>query len=153
MNKETLKGYNRTTYTHEYIIGASDGSTVKAYFVRLDLDGLAFMFSDKPTNSKGTQVVKYRSTKAKREYLASHACKIINLGTPTDLENARRTRTNKQGKTYRENLGECFEWLLAEMFGVKQNDLSNLSHTEGGDLVIEGIAYQVKYERATIAVE
>jgi hypothetical protein len=41
---------------------------------------------------------------------------------------------------------------MSQVLGVEQNEVSNLSHSSGGDLVYEGVAYQVKYEASGIAV-
>ena len=143
--------YNQSA-THNYIFGAEQGGRVKAYMVKLDIEGFRFIFSDKPTVSKGSSVVKYRSTKAKREWLEQNATQVINLCTIDELKKACRTRVNRYGKEYTENCGECFEWLMACYFGVEQNEKANLKFTDGGDLCINGIPYQVKYERAGITV-
>lgn len=152
MNIERLRSVYAESYTHHYIMGADDGEKVRAYFVDLSLEELAFLFSDKPTQSKRAVIVKYRSTKPKREMLKAKATRIVEIGSSEQLKAKRRIRVNRKGKQYKENCGECFEWLLAELFGAEQNEKANLKHTDGGDLVIEGIAYQVKYERAGIAV-
>jgi hypothetical protein len=126
---------------------------VEVYLIELSADGLALIFSDKPTYSKGQAVVKYRHSKAKRDYLIANAIDSFTLCSVDELKASCRVRTNRKGETYVENCGECFEWRMAERFGVKQNEKPNLSHKDGGDLIINGIAYQVKYERAGIAVE
>ena len=138
--------------THWYIIGAEKGDTVRVYILEFTLQGMKLIFSDMPTTSKRQVVVKYRSTKAKRDWLEAHATEAFDLCSISALQEARRTRYNRKGEAYTENLGECFEWLIARRYGVKQNDAANLAFTAGGDLVINGVAYQVKYERAGIAV-
>lgn len=143
----------RTAYTHHYIIAVEWQGNVEAYLIQLDLDGLHVIFSDKPTYSKGQSVIKYRHSKAKRDYLINNAIDSFTLCTVEELKAKCRIRINRKGEQYTENCGECFEWQMAEWFNVKQNDKANLSYTDGGDLVINGIAYQVKYERAGIAVE
>jgi hypothetical protein len=42
--------------------------------------------------------------------------------------------------------------MLARRYGVKQNSAANLAYTMGGDIVINGVPFQIKYERAGIAV-
>ena len=143
----------QTAYTHWYIIGVEWQENVEVYLIELTANGLALIFSDKPTISKGQTVVKYRHSKTKRDYLIANAIDSFTLCTIDELKARCRTRTKKNGETYIENCGECFEWQMAERFGVKQNEKPNLSHKDGGDLIINGIAYQVKYERAGIAVE
>lgn len=143
----------QTAYTHYYIIGVEWQGNVEVYLIELSVDGLALIFSDKPTYSKGQAVVKYRHSKAKRDYLIANAIDSFTLCTIDELKARCRTKVKKNGESYVENCGECFEWQMAERFGVKQNDKANLSYRDGGDLVINGIHYQVKYERAGIAVE
>ena len=152
MTTEYLKAYFEQTATHNYILGVAKAGRVKAYFVTLDLDGYEIIFNEKPTTASRQTVIKYRSNKVKVAYLESKAVRVIDLMGEEELKNSRRTKINRKGKPYTENCGECFEWLLAEMFGGSQNEKSNLKHTEGGDLVIDGISYQVKYEKGAITV-
>lgn len=147
-----LEAFYNSTATHNYVFGVAYNGRVTAYFVSLDLDGYAVMFNEKPTTAKRQTVIKYRSTKAKREWLEAHASKVIDFISEEDLKASCRTKINRNGKPYIENCGDCLEWLLAKHFGVKQNEKSNLKHTDGGDLVIDGISYQVKYEKGGITV-
>ena len=152
LQQNMLQEFYNATATHYYIFGVAYRGRVKAYMVNLDVDGYAVMFNEKPTTASRQVVIKYRSTKAKREWLEAHATTSLDLMSIEDLKASCRTKTNRYGKTYTENCGECFEWLLAEHFGINQNAKSNLKHTDGGDLVIDGIAYQVKYEKGAITV-
>lgn len=146
-----LKRYYLTTSTHNYIIGAPVDGRVIAYLVQLDLDGLGIIFSDAPTYSKeGFPVKKYRISKKKAAYLNAHASAIIDLCSVEELESSRRILPNKNGGTYKEDRGECFEWLMSLRLGTVQNDKQNLSHKDGGDFVANGVSYQVKYQGATI---
>jgi hypothetical protein len=147
-----MKNHFETAATHNYIMGVEHNGKVTAYAVTLDFSGFCFLFSDKPTESKRATVVKYRSNKAKREYLASHATAVYEVCTIEELKSSCRVKTNRYGKTYTENCGECFEWLMAKLMGGRQNDKANLKYTDGGDITVNGIAYQVKYERAGITV-
>lgn len=148
----TVEKYYNSASTHYNIIGAARDGYVKAYLIKLDLDGYKTIFSDKPCQSKRQTVIKYRSSKTKVEYLTAHALQIIDLCTEQELKDKCRTFINKKGEERKENCGECFEWLMAQYFGVSQNEKSNLTYREGGDMVINGIPYQVKYEKSGIAV-
>lgn len=147
-----LEAFYNSTATHNYIFGVAYNGRVKAYLVSLDLNGYGVMFNEKPTTASRQTVIKYRSTKAKREWLEAHATASLDLMSIEELKASCRVKQNRHGKTYTENCGECFEWLLAEYFGTSQNEKSNLKHTDGGDLVINGIVYQVKYEKGAITV-
>ena len=148
-----LKKYYQTTATHNYILGAVTGGKIRVYFITLDLNGYRTIFNEKPTQAKRQMVIKYRSTKAKLKYLESHATKKVDLMGTSDLEKLKRQKVNKYGKPYTENCGECFEWQIAQRFGGVQNKYTALKHTDGGDLVIDGVAWQVKYEKGAIMVE
>jgi hypothetical protein len=147
-----LEAYYNATATHNYIFGVAYKGRVYTYFVSLDLDGYAVMFNEKPTTASRQTVIKYRSTATKRAWLESHATKVIDFISEENLKASCRTKINRHGKAYIENCGDCLEWLLAVYFGVNQNEKSNLKHTEGGDLVIDGVPYQVKYEKGAITV-
>lgn len=152
MKTEYLINYYEQTATHNYIFGVLSGGRVKAYFVTLDLEGYGIIFNEKPTTASRQIVVKYRSNKAKIAYFESIAEKVIDLMSEEELKASCRSKINRYGKTYTENCGECFEWLLGEMLNGKQNAKSNLKHSEGGDLEINGKQWQVKYEKGAITV-
>ena len=147
-----LKEYHRTTYTHNYVMGNAHNpeKMVYAYFMNLNLAELEMMFST-VTDSRGYEVVRYVSNKKKVAYMESHCTLKVALCTVEEFENSRRIRVNKKGVEYMENRGEYFEYLVAKKFNAIQNDKANLKHTEGGDMEINGIPYQVKYESAGIA--
>ena len=149
---DALTQFYNTTSCHNYILAVNKGGRVKAYFVTLDRAGYGVIFNEKPTMAKRQMVVKYRSTIAKIEYLEAHAEKVIDLMTIDELKAARRVKINRKGKPYTENCGECFEWLMAEYLGARQNDKANLKHTEGGDIAVSGRQWQVKYEKGAITV-
>lgn len=148
-----LENYLATAYTSHFIMGCDENGKVNAYLVELNIDSLCLLFSDKPTTAKRQTIIKYRSTRAKQNWLKKNAIYSFELCSTDELKASCRVKTNRKGEPYTENCGECFEWLLAKRFGIEQNEKANLSHKDGGDLVINGIAYQVKYERAGIAVE
>ena len=152
MTNNYVKNFYEKTFTHNYILGVAKGGRVKAYFVTLDLEGYGIIFNEKPTTAKRQTVIKYRSTVAKIAYLESKASRVIDLISEDELKNSRRTKINRQGKAYIENCGDCFEWLMAKMLKGEQNEKSNLKHTDGGDITINGEAWQVKYEKGAITV-
>jgi hypothetical protein len=50
------------------------------------------------------------------------------------------------------NKGEIFEKLVTENFGQEWTK-DNVPFTKGGDLTVNGIAYQIKFEKATFTNE
>lgn len=147
-----LKEYHETTYTHNYVMGNAHNkeNMVYAYFMALNLEELEMMFST-VTDSRGYEVVRYMSNKKKVAYMESHCTLKIALCDIETFEKSRRIKINRKGVEYMENRGEYFEYLVAQKFNAIQNEKSNLKHTDGGDVEINGIAYQVKYEGAGIA--
>jgi hypothetical protein len=147
----TTEYYNRTA-THNYVFGVARKGRVKAYFITLDREGYAIVFNEKPTEAKRQTVIKYRSTAQKVAYFESHAVKVVDLMSIEELKASCRHKVNRKGQTYTENCGECFEWLISEMCGGEQNAKANLKNTEGGDITVNGIQYQVKYEKGAITI-
>ena len=59
---------------------------------------------------------------------------------------------NEQVANSKYNKGEIFEKLVTEHFGqVWEKD--NVPFTEAGDIEVDGIAYQIKYQKATFCNE
>ena len=50
------------------------------------------------------------------------------------------------------NKGEIFEKLVTEWFGQTWTK-DNVPFTEDGDLTVDGVAYQIKFEQATFLTE
>ncbi len=50
------------------------------------------------------------------------------------------------------NFGELFEKLITEMNGQEWTK-DNVPFTEDGDLTVNGVAYQLKFEKATFITE
>ena len=150
-----IKQFYNTTATHNYIFGVLNNATkrVTVYFVNLDLDGYRVLFNEKPTTAQRQTVIKFRSSKAKVAYLNKRAKRIEDFMSEAELKASRRTKTNRYGKAYQENCGEALEHMIAVKFGGKENTVSNLKHSDGGDIEIDGIQYQVKYEKGAITIK
>ena len=50
------------------------------------------------------------------------------------------------------NRGEIFEKLVTEFYGQKW-EKDNVPFTDDGDLTVNGIAYQIKFQKATFTSE
>lgn len=148
--REYLKIYAKRAYTNNYIVGVARRGVVYAYFITLDGDGLARLFTEEDTNKDG-DTLRYRSTAKKVRYLEEHGTPY-RLSTLEDFEASREWYTAKNGKVKQRDRGYTFERLLAVRFGGTLATAENLKYTDGGDIVINGVAYQVKYERSGITV-
>ena len=149
---DLIQKFYQKTATHNYVFGVARNGRVTAYFVPLDLNGYYTVFNEKPTVAKRQTVIKYRSTQKKIAYFESVCVRKIDFISIEELKAKCRTKISREGKPYTENCGECFEWLLSVALNCEQNKKQNLKHMNGGDLIIDGIAYQVKYEKGAITV-
>ena len=59
---------------------------------------------------------------------------------------------NEQVANSKYNKGEIFERLVTEWYG-QEWEKDNVPFTDDGDLTVDGIAYQIKYEQATFITE
>lgn len=131
--------YNALSYTHQYIFGyqykgnvymALTDSSILPYILKLDRAsrgaGMALRFC--PTNDIKVALL------PKSELL----CSIKYFE-----EVVASTKYNK---------GEVFEKIVTEAYGQKWVK-DNVPFTEDGDLTVDDIAYQIKYEKATFTNE
>ena len=145
-----LYQYAKKAYTNKYIIGVAKRGTVYAYFITLDGNGLTKLFTEKDTNKDG-DTLRYRSTKQKINFLEENGTGYA-ISTLEDFEASREWFITKNGKKKQRDRGVTFEKLLALRFSGTLAEAENLKYTDGGDIVINGVAYQVKYERGGITV-
>lgn len=134
-----ISSYNRLSYTHNYIFGfeykgtiykAVATSEVLPYILCLDNasrgNGYALRF--KPNNAQKIMLL------PKSEVVCS-----------ADFFNA-------EVANCKYNAGEVFEKLVTESFGQKW-EKDNIPFTEAGDVEVNGIAYQIKFQKATFTHE
>ena len=147
--KSMIDRYNEMAYTHNYIWGfeykkviymAITKEDVMPYVCKLDRaaeknDGMAIRFCP------NTQQKMLLMTSAQPLCSAVYFKALCNEKYP-----------NKKGKLVKYNNGEVFEKLVTEHFNqvwVKDN----VPFTKDGDLTVNGIAYQIKFEKATFCNE
>ena len=132
--------YNELSFTHNYIFGFNDGKSVKmAYGTSDDLVNVCCV--DYASRGCGN-ALRFCPTKAQKETLRNR--EVITLCSREELEN--------QFQNTKYNRGEIFEKMVTELFGqVWTKD--NVPFTKDGDITVNGIAYQIKYERATFINE
>ena len=131
--------YNALAYTHNYIFGFTFNGNVYMTFATneilpfiLKIDkasrGAGYSLRFKPTNKQKTLLLENSTLICSVEYLSEQ----------------------KMNSHY--NLGEIFEKMVHERFG-KNWKKDNVPFTKGGDIEINGKAYQIKFEKATFASE
>ena len=141
---ELMTTYVQNAFTHHYIIGIKDNGIIKACFTTAEILPQIVKIA---TASRGNGVsVRFKPNNKQREYLKRNAERIENICTVEELEN----RAEKVGK--QKNRGIAFENLLHEKIGEAWKH-NNTSFQTDGDITINGIAYQIKFEQATFCNE
>lgn len=135
-----INGYNAIAYTHEYIFGFIDRHNVYACFATADM--LPYICKlDKASRGAGYSL-RFTPTVAQKELLKTKECFVV----------CSEKYFNELHKASKYNRGEIFEKLVTEHFGqVWEKD--TVPFTEAGDIEANGIAYQVKFEKATFCSE
>ena len=125
MFRKLISDYDSLAYTHHYIFGfAADGVVYAATTLN---DVLPYVF---------------KPTKAQKNFLKT--CDLFPLCSADFFAD--------EVKSSKYNAGEIFEKMVTEHFGqVWEKD--NVPFTEGGDIEIDGIAYQIKFEKAPFTNE
>lgn len=151
-DKETIKAYmvneyNRMAFTHSYIFGFSIGGMVYAARVMDGRGLLPFLtYVDKASSKNGgTYSLKYRPNGKQWAMVTAEAEEVKAICTVEYLENL--------NAGCRKNRGQLFEELVAQAFGGELETKANLKFTDGGDMNLNGVAYQVKYTKATFTDE
>ena len=150
--KDTIKTYLLCEYirlaaTHAYIFGYAVGGVVYAARV---MDARALLpiltYIDKASSKNGgTYSLKYRANMTTWAAVVSQAVEVKMVCTVEYLENLKANS--------KKNRGQLFEELVAKTFGGELETKSNLKFTEGGDMNLDGVAYQIKYTKATFTDE
>ncbi len=146
--KMLLDGYNAVAYTHNYIFGFEYKKVI--YMATTDKATLPFVCKlDKAGRGYGYSL-RFTPTVEQKLLLLANAQPICSAKYFNELCDEKYV--NEKGKLTKYNRGEVFEKLVTEKFGqiwVKDN----VPFTEAGDIEIEGIAYQIKFEKATFCNE
>ena len=132
--------YNKLSFTHRYVFGfyfknnvyvVEETSAVLPYVLKLDKasrgQGYGLRFA--PTNDQKVLLLsKGAQILCSKEYF------------DTVVENSKY------------NKGEIFEKMVTESVGQTWKK-DNVPFTDGGDLTVDGVAYQIKFEKATFTNE
>lgn len=134
-----VTGYNKLSYTHNYIFGFEykhvvymtvATSEILPYILKLDKAsrGAGYALRFKPDTDQ----------------------KLMLLAGAEVLCSAEYFETVTSESKY--NAGEIFEKMVTEKFGQEWVK-DNVPFTEDGDLTVDGIAYQIKFQKATFTNE
>lgn len=137
---DLIKRYDRASYTHEYIFGFESNGSIVFTFGSSDL--LPYICKlDRASRGAGY------SLRFKPDYQQKELLKLRPL---TVLCSADYFRSTVKNSKY--NAGEVFEKMVTEWYEQEWKK-DHIPFTEAGDIEIDGIAYQIKFERATFTNE
>jgi hypothetical protein len=135
-----INEYNRLAYTHEYILGFAYKGVV--YAVKTHADVLPYILKlDKASRGAG-YALRFKPNKAVKTLLLSKGAEVLCSEKLFD-ELCASSKYNK---------GEIFEKLVTELNG-QEWEKDNVPFTDDGDLTVDGIAWQIKFEKATFINE
>ena len=138
--KEMVDFYNKASYTHNYIFGIALKGNI--YMVKTTSQLLSYVLKlDKASRGKGYSL-RFKPNNKVREMLLAEGAELI---CSTEMFNSLVASTKY-------NKGEVFERLITEWYG-QEWEKDNVPFTDDGDLTVDGIAYQIKYEQATFITE
>ena len=131
--------YNSLAYTHHYIFGFAYKGNV--YMAHAESDILsAILMLDKASRGAGYAL----------RFKPNNAIKVALLTNATLLCSKAYFEEVVADSIY--NRGEIFEKMVTEYYG-QEWEKDDIPFTEDGDITVDGIAYQIKYEKATFCNE
>lgn len=145
MQNEVIKkmlqdGYNSVAFTDSYILGWTlDHVVYMAICDRGTVDRVTCL--DRASRGAG-YALRFKPNKTQKMLLMTCNAEAI----------CSEKFFNDMVSESRYNRGEVFEKLVTEKFGLIW-EKDNVPFTEAGDIKVNGIAYQIKFERATFTNE
>lgn len=135
-----INQYDRFSFTHNYILGFADRGTI--YSVVTNSDVLPLVCCLDMSSRKGGFSLRFKPNKMQKEFLKTFEIKAI----------CSEKYFEEVVKNSKYNHGEIFEKMITESVGQEWKK-DNIPFTKGGDITINGIAYQIKFNKATFANE
>jgi hypothetical protein len=135
-----INSYNKLSYTHNYIFGFNFKGNL--YAVVTTSEVLPYVLTLDSASRGAGYALRFNPTNEQKVLLLSKGAELI-CSTKFFLEIVENSKYNK---------GEIFEKLCTENVGQKW-EKDNVPFTDGGDLTVDGIAYQIKFEKATFTNE
>lgn len=138
--RKMVKFYNSKAFTHFYIFGFRMNGNIWMVITTSEILE-AVLSLDKASRGAG-YALRFKPNKAKKLALLAENGKVLCSEKFFD-ELVKDSKYNK---------GEIFEKLVTELYG-QEWEKDNVPFTEDGDLTVNGIAYQIKFEKATFINE
>lgn len=136
---DMIDRYNMHSFTHNYIFGFSYKGNVYMSFAKSDILP-AILMIDKASRNAGYSL----------RFKPNNDIKVALLANAELLCSVKFLEDMVANTIY--NRGEIFEKIVTERYGqtwVKDH----VPFNEAGDIEIDGIAYQIKYQKATFVSE
>ena len=132
--------YNELSYTHNYIFGFYFQNNV--YMVEATSEILPYILKlDRASRGQGYSI-RFSPNNAQKAVLLAKGAQVI----------CSKEFFETSVKESKYNKGEIFEKMVTEFFG-QEWEKDNVPFTDDGDLTVNGIAYQIKFEKATFTNE
>lgn len=143
IKQSLITRYEKLAYTNNYIYGFAFKGLVY-YYTAVGIDESCVVL-DKASDRNGNgYCIKYKPHKAEKIV-------IVNSGIAKVLCSKLQFETMVSSSKY--NRGDVFEMLITEEKALQSWRKDNELFSEKPDVVINGIAYQIKFEKATYAAE
>lgn len=134
-----INRYNTMAFTHQYIWGFSYKGNI--YMAMSDASLMPYICClDKASRGAG-YALRFKPTNDQKILLLQNA--IVLCSEKFFDETVASSKYNN---------GEIFEKMVTEYFGQKW-EKDRVPFTEDGDITIKGVAYQIKYQKATFCNE
>lgn len=145
MNKKAIfesmvKYYISKSYTHNYIVVFTFDGVVYMVIVGNDFFNNGVKL-DKASRGAGYSI-RFKPNKSDKINLLAKGAKVL-CSIEYFEELVKNSKYNK---------GEIIEKLVTEYYG-QEWEKDNVPFTDDGDLTVNGVAYQIKFERATFINE
>lgn len=137
--KELINGYEKVAFTDNYIWGFAYKGNIYMAITKSDYIETVCKL-DKASRGAGYSL-RFKPTMAQKEALLTKASLLCS-------EKFFKEEFDKS----KYNRGETFERLVTEAYG-QEWEKDSVPFTEAGDLEVEGIAYQIKFQGATFCSE
>lgn len=135
-----INRYNALSFTHQYIYGFCYQNNV--YMVRTDATLMPYILKlDKASRGAGYSL----------RFSPNNEQKVLLIGKGAQIL-CSKAFFDETVATSKYNKGEIFEKMVTEFYG-QHWEKDNIPFTKGGDLTVNGIAYQLKFEKATFTNE
>lgn len=149
IKKMLQDGYNKVAFTDKYILGWTLKHVI--YFTICDRELVDWVTClDKASRGAG-YALRFKPNTEQKYMLMANGAEVL-CSEMRFNEILEETYINEKGKEVHYNKGEVFERLITEKAGQEWKK-DTVPFTMAGDIEWNGVAYQIKFEKATFTNE